>query len=127
MSFVVDTYALLEWYVQDNPRYEPYFRPEVERHLTLLTLLEFYHLVYHRMGEEMAEGLFGHLRAYCRVQELSDEIIKGSAAFRSRMLRAGKKPSYADSVSYVTAKVVGARLLTGDREFEGMEDVEFVR
>ena len=127
MSFVVDTYALFEWYVQGNPRYEPYFQPDAQRHLTVLTLLEFYHQIYHRMGESTAEEFYAHLKAYCKVEELTDESIRQSAAFRSRMLRGGKEPSYADSVNYVTAQIIGAKLLTGDKEFEDMEDVEFVR
>lgn len=127
MSFVVDTYALFEWYVQGNPAYEPYFQPGSEKHLTVLTLLEFYHQVYHRIGKDTAERFYDHLKAYCKVEDLDDEIIKGSAAFRSSMLGEGKQPSYADSVNYVTARIIGARLLTGDREFEDMEDVEFVR
>ena len=32
------------------------------------------------------------------------------------MLRGGREPSCADSVNYVTAQVIGAKLLTGDRE-----------
>ena len=47
MSFLVDTYALIEWYVQRNERYAPYFDASIQKHLTKLTLLEFYCQVYH--------------------------------------------------------------------------------
>lgn len=35
--------------------------------------------------------------------------------------------SYADSVNYIAAKRLGIKLLTGDRAFTGMENVEFVK
>ena len=53
-------------------------------------------------------------------------MIKQSTAFRSRMLRQGKHLSYADCVNYVTAQPIGAKLLTGDREFEEIDGVEYV-
>lgn len=127
MSFLFDTYALIEWYVQGNANYDPYFKPSVEGHLTKLSLLEFYHQVYHRMDRETAEKYRVHLTGYAKLAELTEEIIVESAAFRSEMLEEGKEPSYTDSVNYITAKHLDARLLTGDKEFEGMENVEFVR
>lgn len=127
MSFLVDTYALMEWYVQGNSSYEPYFKPGVERHLTKLTLLEFYHQVYHRIGEETAEKYYAHLKGYSEIEDLTEHIIKESGAFRSKMLKKGKRLSYADCVNYVTAKQTNTKLLTGDKEFKGMESVEYVK
>jgi len=43
------------------------------------------------------------------------------------MLREGKSLSYAECANYVTAELIGAKLLTGDREFEDIDGVEYVR
>ena len=126
MSFLVDTYALIEWYVRKNEKYRHYFEPSVKRYLTKLTLLEFYHQMYHRMGKEIAERFSSHLKRYTEIAELKETIVKKSAIFRSEMLKKGKRLSYADCVNYVTAREIGAKLLTGDREFEKLENVEFV-
>lgn len=83
MSFLVDTYGLIEWYVQGNPNYEPYFKSGAERHITKLSLLEFYHQVYHRVGKEAAEKYYEHLKGYSEIEDLTEEIIKESGAFRS--------------------------------------------
>ena len=50
MSFLVDTYALIEWYVQRNQPYAPYFDASIQKHLTKLTLLELYRQIYHRIA-----------------------------------------------------------------------------
>ncbi len=127
MSFLVDTYALMEWYVQGNSHYEPYFRADTKRHLTKLTLMEFYCQVYHRMGKRRADEFHRHLKAYSQTEELTEEIIRRAAVFRSQVLNRGKKRSYSDSVNYVTAKHISAKLLTGEVEFKGLRNVEYVR
>ena len=38
-----------------------------------------------------------------------------------------KKFSMADCISYFMAKNLGIKFLTGDKEFEGLENVEFVK
>ncbi|MEM2192574.1 MAG: PIN domain-containing protein [Candidatus Hadarchaeales archaeon] len=127
MSYLLDTYALIEWYDQGNSRYRPYFDPGVKRYLTKLTLLEFYHYVYHNKGKELAEKYYSHLKRHAEIVELTEDVLKKSAVFRSEMLKKGKRFSYADCVNYVSAKELRAKLLTGDREFEKMENVELVR
>ena len=127
MSFLLDTFALFEWYIQGNQKYERYFKPPEERHLTKLSLMEFYFQIYHRMGESTAKKYLTHLLGYVKLEELTERIILESAAFRSKMLKKGRKLSYADCVNYVTAKHIGAKLLTGDVGLEGLENVEFVR
>lgn len=56
----MDTYALIEWYDQKNPKYRPYFEPDVKRYITQLTLMEFYFYVYHHRGREVAERYYTH-------------------------------------------------------------------
>ena len=127
MSYLLDTYALIEWYGQKNPRYRPYFEPGVKKYITRLALLEFYFYICHNKDRETAERYYSHLKMYAEVVELTDDLIKKSAALRSKMMKRKKEPSYVDCVNYVAAEKVGARLLTGAREFEGMKNVEFVR
>lgn len=127
MSFLVDTYAPMEWYVQGNSRYEPCFQSHTKRYLTKLALMEFYCQLCRRMGKEKAEKFYRHLKTYAKTEELAEEIIKHAAAFRSEMLHRRKKPSYADSVNYATAKHIGTKLLTSDVEFKDMKNVEYVR
>ena len=48
-------------------------------------------------------------------------------ACKFRFLHRAKKLSYADCIGYALAKRNGLKFLTGDRRFEGLENVEFVK
>ncbi len=127
--YVVDSYALIEWFVEGNQGYKKYFE-ELEQEegvITKLTLLEFYHRVYHKKGKTVAENTYNYLRSYFEVPELDDEIIKEAGEFRSKQLKKGKSMSYADCVKYVTGKKFGMRVLTGDEDFRDLDNVEFVK
>lgn len=129
MSYLVDTYALIEWYDKGNRAYDKYFKELKPRdyYITRLTLLEFYYLLYHRKGEETAETYHGYLLSYFKLVELDDSLLKKSAIFKSEQLKKGRKMSYVDSVNYVAAKSMGIKILTGDDDFKGLSNVEFVK
>ncbi|MEW5759256.1 MAG: PIN domain-containing protein [Candidatus Thermoplasmatota archaeon] len=127
MKFLLDTYALIEWYAQGNQNYAPYFKLDVERHITKTTLLEFYCQIYHNLGEKKAETYYSYITAYAEITELTEDIIKSAAVFRSKMMKKKKKLSYGDCINYITACKIGAKFVTGDKEFEELENVEFVR
>ncbi len=129
MSYLVDTYALMEWFVQDNQNYKKYFQ-EIEETLgytTQFVLLEFYYWSYHEFGEKEADERYGEVNARLQLVPIDDELIKAAGKFRSDMLRKKKKFSYADSIGYTAAKRAKSKFLTGDEEFRGMEGVEFVK
>ncbi|GAI14858.1 unnamed protein product [marine sediment metagenome] len=54
---------------------------------------------------------------------MTDEIVFEAMGLRLKHRRL----SYADCIGYVTARHEGMKFLTGDRVFERMENVEFVR
>ena len=127
MPYLIDTYAIFEWLV-GNPAYVPYF-DEIENtmsHTTQFVLLEFYFGLYHKLGAAEAEKKFAEITPYLDIIELDLETLKEAAKFRSDMLPK-KKFSYADSVNYIAARKLKVKFLTGDEEFRGMPNVEFVK
>ena len=60
------------------------------------------------------------------LEQTTDEDYCSGAAMR-RTTRAGKKLSTIDCVGYSVAHRLRIPFLTGDREFEDIDDVEFVR
>lgn len=127
--YVVDTYALIEWFVRHAPTYSAAFkRIDTEGALISPTvLLEFYHKVFHTDGQQRADELFDAVLAGTRTVELSLERIKAAGKKRSEMLKQRKKLSYADCLNLVLADEFDAKVLTGDKEFEGLPKVEFIR
>lgn len=129
VMYVIDTYALMEWFVQGNENYRKYFE-QVEKKgcfVTELTILEFYHRVFHKSGKENADETINIILSSMSVVDLNLKLIKRAAAFRSIMLRKKQALSYADCVNYVAAKNLKVKLLTGDNDFKGLENVEFVK
>ncbi|MEK6968035.1 MAG: PIN domain-containing protein [Nanoarchaeota archaeon] len=127
--FVIDTYALIEWFVQGNENYRKFFE-EIDRKggfITELTILEFYHRVYHIAGKEKADDSLDIVIGSNKIIDLNLELIKQAAVFRSEMLKKRKQLSYADCVNYMVAKNLKVKLLTGDNDFKELENVEFVK
>lgn len=125
---VLDTYALFEWLVYQNPKYKPYFE-EVDKKGALLTemvLLEFYHKVFHEQGKEKAEQLFSALTSKTTVIKLNEARIKKTGEKRSEMLKKKLKLSYADCFNLIVAEEFKAKVLTGDQEFKNLPNTEFI-
>ena len=116
-----DTYALHE-IVNKNKNYLPYVKG-VKIVITKLNLMEFYYGIYIKYGKYSADTYFDKLSDFAI--DIDDEIIKKAMEFRAQNKK--KKLSYTDCIGYVMSLLMGIKFLTGDRQFEGMENVEFVK
>jgi len=125
---VLDTYALFEWLVYQNQKYKKHFAEINEEGalITELVLIEFYHKVLHGIGKEKADQLFNIIMAKTETIKLNTERIKKTGLKRSQALKQKKKLSYADCLNLVIAEQFNAKVLTGDKEFKGMKNTEFV-
>ena len=127
--YVVDTYALIEWFIQGNENYSKYFEAidKSGAFVTELTILELYHKVFHSAGKEKADEILDIILGNMKILDLNLDLIKEAAIFRSKMLSKKTGVSYTDSVNYIAAKNLGVKLLTGDNDFKGLENIEFVK
>ncbi|MBI4980258.1 PIN domain-containing protein [Candidatus Woesearchaeota archaeon] len=119
--FFYDSYAVIE-YLQNNPRFIHYF----EEHtgiLTLLNLLEIYYSVLNEAGEEKASLVLNKL--YPLRIEPSQETIKKAMQFKKQHKKLDM--SYADCLGYCLAMERGIKFLTGDSQFRGRDNVEFMK
>jgi predicted nucleic acid-binding protein len=130
LVYLVDTYALMEWFVWENKNYKKYFEQIQKKkncYVSEITLVELYHHIYHREGFETAEIIYSSVTNYLNVAKMNDEIIKNAGIFRSEMLKKKKSLSYADCINYTISKEWKIKLLTGDEDFKGLSNVEFVK
>jgi predicted nucleic acid-binding protein len=130
LGFVVDTYALMEWFVWNNDNYRKYFerfQKSKDSYVTEITLVELYHHVYHNEDIETADMIYSSVTNYLNVIGLDENIIKSAGIFRSEMLKKKRALSYADCINYSTARRLKLILLTGDNDFKGLSNVEFVK
>lgn len=125
MNYFFDTYALQE-IAQASSSYLPY-AVNTGVVTTRLNLMELYYGYASKGEPETAEKLFEKFRRFC--VEIDDNTIKEAMWEKVRLRKILKKSnvSYVDCIGYVLAKRLKAKFLTGDREFEGLENVEFVK
>lgn len=118
MAFFFDTYAIVE-ITQKNPNYAGYFDETITT--SLLNLIELYHAILKDSNEDKARETYYKFRN--SPIPISDEII-----FKAMKLKLkNKKLSYVDCIGYTLALENNLKFLTGDKEFEGMGNVEFVK
>ena len=117
--FVYDTYALIE-ILNKNPNYEKYIDQDII--INDFIFAEFcYQLI--KDGERKLKEYLEEIEP--AIIQLKTKIIKEALDFRYRNKK--KKLSMTDCISYFQAKEFGIKFLTGDKEFENFDDVEFVK
>ena len=120
MKVFFDTYALYE-IVKGNPDYSSYL--DEKGFTTIFHLAEFYYAILREYGADMAEELYFEFHEFA--QPVDDEIIIEAMQFRFKNKK--KKLSYADSIGYIYAEKHKIKFVTGDKEFEGLPNTEFIK
>ncbi len=118
--YFFDTYAFIE-IIRGNKNYAIFKKTEMAT--TKLNLMEVYYWLLNKFGKEAADIFYDETVQYAI--EIPDEIIKEAMIFR--MKNKPKNLSYVDCIGYMLAKTNSLKFLTGDREFKGMDNVEFVK
>ena len=75
------------------------------------------------LGEETADVILE--KYYEFVTDFDQDIIKEAAKLRIIMKK--RNVSMTDCIGYILSKQLGIKFLTGDKEFENIENVEFVK
>jgi hypothetical protein len=116
----LDTYALMEIY-NGNPKFNNYLIQDIV--LTGETFAEFYGVLLKEHGEDEAEFWFKKLRFF--VKNVPFEILIKAIKFKYENRKNGV--SFFDSVGYIFSLENCFLFVTGDKEFEKLDNVEFVK
>ena len=120
-TYFFESYALYE-VVHSNPNYIKYTY-NVAIVTTKSNLMELHYALLKLYGKEKADEIYDFYLPF--VIEIEDFIIKSSNFWRAQ--HAGHKFSYIDCLGYTIAKLKNIKFLTGDKEFENLDNVEFVK
>ena len=121
LTFFFDSYALIEIY-EKNLNYEKYAKANVVT--SYFQVYEVYHsLIRNGYSKEEIKDFFEFLQNLCI--ELNFDWIPASVEFRKEHKK--MELSYADCLGYVIARELNIKFLTGDKEFEDLPNVEFVK
>jgi len=118
--FFFDSYAFFE-IIKGNQNYEKYANASIVT--TKLNLFELYNGTLEILGEETADVILE--KYYEFVTDFDQDIIKEAAKLRIIMKK--RNVSMTDCIGYILSKQLGIKFLTGDKEFENLENVEFVK
>jgi predicted nucleic acid-binding protein len=120
LTYFFDSYALIELY-KGNKNYENYKKARVIT--SYLHIFEVYYSLIREHDEEEILDFFKTIKNFC--VNLKFEWIPKASKFRQ--INKKRDLSYADCLGYIIAKDMGIKFLTGDKEFENLSDVEFVK
>ena len=118
--YFFDSYAIIEVFL-GNRDYKKYIN--VPYVLTKLNLFEIYYNIAKDFGEKKADDVLQ--KHSPSAIEYGEEIIKEAAKFR--LLHKKQDLSMTDCIGYIIAKKLSIRFLTGDKEFQDLPNVEFVK
>jgi len=120
VGYFFDSYAIIEL-TNGNPRYAR-FSDEVIT-LTIFNLVEITYSAFLQMGEEKAQETY---RKFLEcVQNIDEEIVFEALQLKQKYKK--RDLSYTDCLGYAFAKQRNLRFLTGDRQFEDIDNVEYVK
>ena len=121
ITYFFDTYAFYE-IIKGNQNYSPY-KKDISIITTKLNLMELHYALLRVYDKETAESYYEEFLPL--TIEVDDEIIKTSNLFKFENKE--KKLSYIDCIGYTLSKKLGIKFLTGDKQFENLDNVEFVK
>ena len=118
-KYVFDTYAIME-IIDGNENYDLFTNAEI-----IINNFIFAELCY-GLYRDRDKNAREHLDKYSKsISSVKPEWIEEAMQFMLKWK--DRNVSITDCVSYIMAKKIGIRFLTGDKEFEGLENVEFVK
>lgn len=122
--FFGDTYALIEL-LKGNPNYEGYSQSDLVT--TEINILELTYALFRDFGRDETANVITFIRFKIEIVPAEDSDYLNASEFRLSANRTGKKLSLVDALGYSYSRKLGIKFLTGDKEFSGMENVEYVK
>lgn len=118
--FFFDSYAIVE-IIKGNPNYKSFTNVNIIT--TKLNVFEVYYGLLRDVGEKEAEDFLD--KYYQFIIDFDENIIKEASKFKLENRK--RNLSMADCIGYTLAKKINIKFLTGDKEFENLPNVEFVK
>ena len=120
MTYFFDSYAILEL-AESSSSYGKYQGIEIAT--SVLNVGEIYQIIFRKQGKEAADNWFNNINF--KLLEITPTIIIEAVYFRH--LNKENDFSLPDAVGYNLSLKHKIKFLTGDRQFEHLPNVEFVK
>ena len=119
-NYFFDSYAIYELII-GNKDYENYIDANIV--ITKLNIFEVFYILMRDGNKELANNFITSWINF--VVDFEEDVIKEAAMLR--LINKKYNLSMTDCIGYIIAKKLSIKFLTGDRQFENMDNVEFVK
>src|SRR3989344_1284953 len=121
-KYVLDSYAWVEYFIASEKGRKVKEILEArnnEIHTSVITIAE----VCGKAKKENAdvEEAYRQMLLISKIESITPEIAKEASSLRHEMRKKEENFGLADAIILVTAKTIGAKVLTGDRHFKGIK------
>ena len=117
---VLDSYALIE-ISNANPKFNHLINGDFE--IPNIIMAEFWGLLFRKYNKETADFWLEKCRGNCVPVNLDTHV----KAREFKLINKRKNFSLIDSIGYMYARDKGYIFVTGDKEFENLEGVEYIK
>jgi predicted nucleic acid-binding protein len=123
LTVLVDSWAWIEFFQGSNAgaKVADYLDEDQDLIISAVNLAEVYRWILRYYDENTAEEKKEAMMERCSLIDVDEEIAVDAARIRHRL-----KWGLGDSIVYATARLENARVLTGDSDFMGLDDVIFL-
>jgi len=119
-TYFLDSYALIE-IIKENKNFKKF--EETTNFTGFANLLEVHCKIIREFNEKKADEIIDKMKSIVVNIDIKD--IKDASKFRVKNSK--RKFSYIDCLGYSMALNRNLKFVTGDNQFKGMENVEFVK
>ena len=120
MSYFLDTYAIIE-IIKGNQNYKKFTSEKI--YTSIFNLYELYYCLLKDYSELIALKNFEQFKNI--IISIKEENIFEASKFKLNHKK--QRLSYIDALGYTIAIQNNLKFLTGDKEFENLKNVEFVK
>jgi predicted nucleic acid-binding protein len=123
LTVLLDSWSWIEYYRGSTLGSEvrPIIEGSEEAYVSTINIAEVYRWFLSSYGAEEAERERKTIKDRCLIAPVDEDIAVEAAKVRHRV-----KLSLGDSIIVATARKLGAKIVTGDRELKGMKEVLFI-
>ena len=123
MTVLIDSWAWIEFFQGSHAgsTVMSYLEDDSDLIISTINLAEVYRWILRYYDQKTAEEKRMAMKERCMLISVDEEIAVQAAEIRNRL-----KWGLGDSIVYATARREAARILTGDSDFKGQDDVIFL-
>ncbi len=124
MTVLIDSWAWIEYFKgsKAGEKVREYVEGKEKAIISAINIAEVYRWILCFYDEKIAKEKIEAMKERCFIIPVDEEI-----AIMSAKIKHEEKMGLGDAIIYATAKKENAILLTGDKDFEGKEDVIFIQ